>query len=102
MMTLNKTDGLDTEINSGAEASVGTEMDVDTVVEPKNPVMVQPISLRNSALPLSWAKTDHLRTGRQPVARKPAQRDWYMLAIVLLILASAALCFRRLMWAIQP
>jgi hypothetical protein len=95
-MTLSKTDGLDTEINPGIEASV------DTAAEPINTAVVSPISLKTLTLPLTWAKTDRRKIERRPLVRRQARPDWYTLAIVLLILASAALCFYRLMWAIQP
>ena len=96
-MTLNEARRLDTEADPGTDASLDTEAGPGTATEPGKPGGVPTISLKNSALPLSWAKTD-----RRLIARRRARRDWYMLAIILLMLASAAACFYRLVWAMQP
>ena len=94
-MTLNKAERLDTEKNPSIEVDI--EASPGTETEPGAPAGVPAISLKNSTLPLSWAKTD-----RRPLVRRRVRRDWYMVAIILLMLVSTAVCFYRLLWALQP
>ena len=55
------------------------------------------------ALPAISEPSEQLvRIERAATAKRRARVDWYTLGIILLILASGAVCIYRLAWAMQP